>query len=403
MLFPTLARTVALSLALSPLAGDVASPVPTSHEPRGHVSFVAETSRAPWQQWAISFEGRRPLDIYVARATDRRAPLVMVVQGSACYPLFRVGEEEGRQRFQTTLPAGIEERVHNGPTSVHFAAVERPGLCSFDGGDPRHEPRFCTEERGGITKQERVKDVADAALALAGEPWVSGIVLVGHSEGGDVVAGAARLLGSERVLAVALLAGGGPTQFFDFVAQARRERDARAAQAVFDELLALDSGGRTASGYRGHPIERIFSYAIDSTPLDDLVAVNVPVFIAQGTDDAHVALESADLLALELLRRRPLRAVSYLIAEGLDHGFCNSNDDDYSGVVLDRFLSWALGAKPERTVLTWKPPPSAVIVRYLGVRDVVWAWICATMLCMGTLFAVRRHRRRGKTHQKDPN
>lgn len=335
--------------------------------------------------------------VYVARAGEARAPLTLVVQGSPCHPLFRTTGAGEKQRLQTTLPAGIEELVHTSKRALHFAVVERPGLRSFDGGDARNEPRRCTEERGGVTKNGRVRDLVDAALALGDEPWVSGIVLAGHSEGADVVAGAARLLGAARVLAVGLFAGGGPTQFYDFLIGARHGTDAGAAQRVFDDLLRFDSFTEATGEYRGHPATRMTSYGIESTILDDLSAVNVPVFVAQGTADTHVPVESADLLALELLRRRPLRAVRYVMGEGLDHGLCESNGWDHSGALFDDFLTWALGPDHPRSATTWTPPKHTIVVRYLGVRDVVWAGIAAAVAAAAGLIAsIRRWRSRSR-------
>jgi hypothetical protein len=240
------AGRIAVVLAI---VGHVASAEPA---PR----FAGASPKAGWQEWEIDDDGAA-VRVHLLR-DDRRLPLVVFAAGSHCVPVFFTSH--GRDK--STLPfdvAAARQRV-----AFHFAVVERKGMAPFTdipdiGGYDR-----CTEQHGSVRKQERAHELAAAARAFRDQPWVSTVLIAGHSEGADVAAGAVPLLASDGVSAVGFFASGGVSQFFDEVMEGRRVGDAARAQARFDELLAMTSSSPPAD-YEGAPTERFIAYAIDST------------------------------------------------------------------------------------------------------------------------------------------
>jgi pimeloyl-ACP methyl ester carboxylesterase len=332
---------------------------------------VGDPPRAPWQRWKIRRDTAPDLDAYVT-ADPAPRPLVVFAAGSHCVPVFFYQQQGKERRFRSTLP--FQDFLDRGQHRVHFAVVERRGLRSFEDLPATDLHDECTPEHGSISKEDRVRDVADVVLALEAQSWVSQVFVAGHSEGADVAAGVARALPRD-VRAIGLFAGGGPSQFFDHVEQARGDGSDAAVQAVFDELLTM-TGAHRPTEYRGFPAERYLSYAVRSTLLDDLRDLDLPVFIAQGTRDHNSAVASADLLAVELLRRSE-RAVLYLVLPGLDHGFFSLDGIDHQTVVFTRFLDWA--ARPDRGVESRdlgasraSPARPAPRIRYLGVDASAW-------------------------------
>jgi pimeloyl-ACP methyl ester carboxylesterase len=349
---------------------------------------VGETPWRPWERFRVERGAGGDLDVYVARDGVRR-PLLVMLPGSHCVPLFAVS---GR-RHRSTLIFG--EAAEEATRRVHFAAVERPHLRSFgpivDGEDR------CTPEHGGVSKEERVRDAADAVRALAAEPWVGEVLLVGHSEGADVAAGAAHELGDGSVAAVGFFSSGGSSQLFDHVIEARRDGGEEEVQGVFEELLAL-TGPAPPAEYRGFPVERYRSYALRSTPLDDLAGRKVPVFIAQGTRDRNSPVETADLLAVELLRRDGDRAVKYLRLPGLDHGYAAADGTPHEQEVLKAFLDWALAPVRARGVERWPEAPAVprrVIRRYVGIEEKYWIYLGLAAAVAIAGWRVRRRIARG--------
>jgi pimeloyl-ACP methyl ester carboxylesterase len=273
-------------------------------------------------------------------------PLLVVLAGSGCTPLFFHLEREGHRLTGTRLTFALS--LMGNHVGLHVATVEKVGVRSFElySGDGMSD---CSEEyERHVAKPERVRAVADAVAALAAEPWVTQVVLVGHSEGADVAAGVARLLGEKQLTAVGIMAGAGPSQLFDHVLFARRDAEAGGVQEAFKDVLRITDPAEEGR-WNGHSLTRWRSYAVDATPLEDLRASRVPVFIAHGTEDESVPIESADLLAIELLRDRS-RPVFYLYLPGHDHGFRGPERTDNARAVLDRFLAWALAPVKQTAV-----------------------------------------------------
>jgi pimeloyl-ACP methyl ester carboxylesterase len=301
------------------------------------LTLAGPTSFQPWEGWKLTRAESPALDVYVMRDGTPR-PLLVLLAGSGCTPLFFHVEREGKRLTGTRLTFAIS--LMGNRSGLHVATVEKVGVRSFElfSGDGMHD---CPEEyERHVAKPARVRAVAGAITALAAEPWVTQVLLVGHSEGADIAAGVARLLGEKRLAAVGIMGGAGPSQLFDHVLFARRDAEAGSVRAAFDEVLRItepEARGR----WNGHSLARWRSFAVEATPLDDLRASRVPVFIAHGTEDGSVPIESADLLAIELLRDRS-RPVFYLYLPGHDHGFRGPDRADNARAVLDRFLVWAL-------------------------------------------------------------
>ncbi len=311
--------------------------VPPAPPPSPRAVLVGPTLRQPWTQYRVERPGAAPLDAYLSNTSERR-PLVLLVPGGDCRPLFSIVVRDGKRRLRVT-PLFADAAVEN-PPAVHIGAVERHGLKSFT--DDPGADLTCTAERGGIGKRERVQELADAVLAFSREPWVSEVILAGHGEGADVAAGAVRALGGHGVSAVGLFAGAGPTRFFDDVIEGMYDQDFRAVkQALDDEArLAQRPDGGT---YRDAPVEHTVSFALDSTPLDDLRATPVPVFVAHGTADTTASAEGAEVFVAEMLRDRGVH-VRFLLLPGLDHDFENAGGESWSRPVFDAFLEWALSS-----------------------------------------------------------
>lgn len=272
---------------------------------------------------------------------------MLLLPGSKCLPLFWVlpGRKISPLFLQGAIPKAVEH--------VNFAAFDRRGLKSF-GPPPTSEEEArrlarCSRTRGGVSKDERVENARDVASQLLAQPWVSELWLLGHSEGADVAAGVARQLPG-KVSAVALFAGAGITRFFEQTTAARKMEGSAGAAQVLQGMIAMTGAGPAAD--HDDDMVQALTYGVNSTPLDDLRGLDVPVFVAHGDNDEKVPIEAADAFVAELLRERR-RALRYVIVPGVDHGFYDNNGVDHAEAVLHEFLTWAGASDKPRTVEVW--------------------------------------------------
>lgn len=302
---------------------------------------VSLASGGAWSEYSI--EGpSRPVRLFLAH-DDQPKPVVFLLQGSGCAPSFTV-DEHGTYR-STSL---FQDVVAAASRRVHFAVVEKPGVAplKFAAGLNREEKSRlfdlasfpCAREFvENATKSVRVDDVRAAMTALAREPWVSGFILVGHSEGTHVATGVLKSRPAESVLAAGLFASAGPTPFWSAYVS---EGGTRAGfERAFNRVRMLHDADDGLM-YEGLPARRWKTFDLESTPMDDVRESLVPLFVAHGTRDGTTL--APDLFVIEALRQQPTRALRYVVLENGDHAFETASGHSRVEEIFNDFLDWAL-------------------------------------------------------------
>ena len=179
--------------------------------------------------------------------------------------------------------------------------------------------------------------------ALAGQPWASGFILVGHSEGTDVATGVLKSRPAEPVLAAALFAGAGPTPFWSEYAS---DGGTRAGfERAFNRVRMLQT---LDDGHMYYLARYWKTFWLESTPLDDVRESTVPLFVAHGTRDGTIL--APDLFVLEALRQQPKRPLRYVVLENGDHAFETKPGQSRIPEIFNDFLDWVLDS--DRTTST---------------------------------------------------
>lgn len=275
-------------------------------------------------------------------------PVVVLLQGSACYPLFTV-DPDGRFHGTTVF----DEVMAPNKAAVHFALVEKRGVepLRFPAGSSRAEQLALFRRIGDgecsaefyeqNSKGVRVADALSAVKALARQSWVTRVIVGGHSEGTRVAAGvvkadAARTLAAAGLFSSATIQGvdNDPSDRETFAAAVSRQ--SRLVDAPDDEMI------------EGLPARRWKSYTIEATPLDDLRDSTTPLFIAHGGGEPD--MRGSDAFVLEVLRLRPKRPLRYVVVQNGDHAFARPTGESRMPELFADFLNWALDASPQTGV-----------------------------------------------------
>jgi hypothetical protein len=318
-----------------------AAPVPQLPE-ADEFAVVGPLAGTDWVEYRVT-AAAGPARVY-SWHDDTPKPVVVLFQGSACYPLFTV-DPDGRYHGTTVF----EDVMAANRTRVHFALVEKRGVepLRFPAGSTHAEQSALFQRLGEgecnaefyqqNSKGVRVADALSAVQALARQPWVTRVIVGGHSEGTRVAAGVvnaddARTVAAAGLFSSATIQGvdGDPADREAFAAAVSRQ--SHIVDAPDDEMID------------GLPARRWKSYTIEATPLDDLRDSTTPLFIAHGGREPDI--RRADAFVLEILRLRPKHPLRYVVVPDGDHGFAGADGAPRMPELFADFLGWALDPNP---------------------------------------------------------
>ena len=306
------------------------------------------------QTESVRPDGSR-LKIYLGNfdsSLDARKPLLVYVEGSGAQSHFTKLDD---QRIAYGVVGLLANRFGK---SHHVVCSEKRGVPFGFSGQRGAGEGGSDEYNRHATLSDRIDDVRLMLDSLLSQDHVdaSRVILLGHSEGADVVAGVAAV--DPRVTHVAFLSGGGAAQFFDFFVQQRKTLAAQGAtaeeveaaiseleQQIRDILADPDSEKKF---FAGHAYKRWSSFATVPAAAN-LARSGARLFLAHGTADQSVPIESFDYLTVELLRSGRTDAVIRRYPDR-DHSFipvgAEPSSDPFLEVVQE-VVAWASKTEPQ--------------------------------------------------------
>lgn len=292
---------------------------------------------------ATEHQGERDAKAVGASEKGPKLPIAVFIQGSGGGSLF--GELPDGRRYggiQNILLSLAEGRFR-------VLVVEKPGVAFLSQASPPGSAEGCTDEFKREHTPQRwtaaIVAATRAARALAGID-TSTLLIAGHSEGGDMAAHVGAAL--PEATHVAILSAGGPTQLFDMAQLARREqtpgegaaeREAR-VEAAYEawERIMQDPESIEKSEW-GHPNRR-WSTFMKASPVQSALSCNAKMFLAYGTLDTSVPVESCDVLRAQLTAAGKDVTTDRRLGE--DHGFSKEGQDAGAGftIVFTKMIEW---------------------------------------------------------------
>lgn len=236
---------------------------------------------------------------YFISQTGEPAPLVLFIQGSGCTPAFTGLGTPNR----SANVFGLLETMWSGKYAT--MTVNKP-----------YSPNELPEPGAAIKCPTKFNDyfdldtwTRDLALAVAHArklPWVKSgpMLVIGVSEGATAAASLASR--DQNISNVALIAGSGPTQFYDLVVNAYRTTSNDAETLKKLEQLEVDRQRILASPKSGkdfiwgHSYKRWSSFFRTSSTLS-LLKTNSKLYLVAGMQDGSVPILSTEAMAAELV------------------------------------------------------------------------------------------------------
>ncbi len=284
---------------------------------------------------------------YAKKSIDSLNTILLYIQGSKASSLYQVERKNGVLSIGTTVPI----RLKTIPKNYLFVLISKKGIP------------FCTkmDEEIKIPESYYTNQTLDYRVFQANEVLKNlskkhnnhfkQTIALGHSEGSDVVAKLGTV--NNDITHFGYLSGGGYTQFLDFVTYVTKKVDKgeiseEEAQikinSTFNDIKEIMANPNATDKYwkgKNNSYNRWSHFS--EPPINNLLKIDKPIFVAIGTKDKAVAVESAYLIPIEFIRHKKdnltFKAYPYL-----DHGFGkkleNGEYERHWNVVFKDFINW---------------------------------------------------------------
>jgi pimeloyl-ACP methyl ester carboxylesterase len=307
----------------------------------------------PYHRYTTKDALGRTITFYLSSLPGKKAatklPVALIILGSGCQSVFEKQGEFVAGGLQNLLLGEAKGRVR-------ILIVEKPGVKYLD---MPPQPGTAEGASAEFLKEHTLPRWTAANVAALQAAWTladidpSRTLVLGHSEGGIIAARVAAEL--PKVSHVASLAGGGPTQLFDLVANSARPQPndkrgdaARRVQEVYEEWAKIQTDPESISRFwMAHPYRRWSSF-LKYSVTEELLRTKARIYVAAGTRDEAIPVAAHDILVAELRARgRDLTAER---VEGADHGFQTEEMPKVGPPVgmqalFGRVLNWFLTAE----------------------------------------------------------
>ena len=284
---------------------------------------------------------------YAKQNIDSINTIFLYIQGSSAQSLYQIKKDKGSIIIGTTVPFDFATI----PDNYLFVVISRKGFpfsTEMDEVFPVPKSYF---ENQTLEYRANQADLVINDLHRKYSEQIDKIIVLGHSEGSDVVAKLGTL--NKKVTHFGYWSGGGNTQFIDFVTFIRKDVDKgklteEQAEMKIDSLFKdlkdiMSNPNATDKFWQGNDNSYKRWSHFSEPPVENLLQINKPLFVAIGTKDQAVTLESAYLIPVEFIRHKKDN-LTFKTYPDLDHGFEkeleNGEFEDHWNDVFKDFLNW---------------------------------------------------------------
>ena len=285
---------------------------------------------------------------YAKRKVDSINTIFLYIQGSSAQALYQIKKENSGASIGTTVPFDFETI----PDNYLFVVISRKGFpfsTEMDKSFPI--PKSYFENQTLEYRANQADLVINDLYKKYNEKQIDKIIAFGHSEGSDVVAKLGTL--NKKITHFGYWSGGGNTQFIDFVTFIRKNVDKgnlteKQAKVKIDSLFTdlkdiMSNPDATDKFWQGDDNSYKRWSHFSEPPVENLLQIDKPIFVAIGTKDQAVTLESAYLIPIEFIRHKKDN-LTFEVYPDLDHGFEkeleNGEFEDHWNDVFQDFLNW---------------------------------------------------------------
>lgn len=276
----------------------------------------------------------------IANCTD----ILLYLQGYGSEPFFRI--ERSKSDSMATIYSSMPFDLDKIPKEYALVIVDKKCVPFLVEGEPLKTAKCFYEHEGLKNRVNQANEVLKYIIKnLIKKP--KKVVVIGHSEGTDVVAKLGTI--NKQITHIGFWAGGGNTQFYDFPMFIRKEvlkgkiTEEEAIGSMdtlmmqFKDIMAHENS--VDKFWSGNSYKRWSSFSEPS--IDNLLKINIPLYVAVGAKDESVPIESSYLIPMEFIRHKKTN-LTFKVYPNYDHSFVNileKGDEAYHWMdVFEEFM-----------------------------------------------------------------
>ncbi|OCA70804.1 hypothetical protein BBI01_12755 [Chryseobacterium artocarpi] len=283
--------------------------------------------------------------VYSPEKISNTTGILLFIHGSGAFPMFNITKENKSVSVVSTIPFDLEKL----PKDYVFIVVSKK-CVPFATINQEYHPSKCFYENESLDYRVwQYDNVINDLNKKIKTP--KNTVAIGHSEGSDVVAKLGTV--NKNLTHIGFWSGSGNSQYNDFALMIRKE----VSEGKIDENLAakkLDSLYEKLSDIEAHPndIHKFWQgntykrwHQFSEPAVENLLKINVPIFVVIGTKDQAVPIESSLVIRSEFIRKHK-NNLTFRIYPDYDHGFetvpkdPNEEPQDKWMDVFKEFMNW---------------------------------------------------------------
>jgi pimeloyl-ACP methyl ester carboxylesterase len=261
---------------------------------------------------------------YTSKKSDvAKTKLVLYLQGSDPSPQFSYRIKDNKVQKLCWLNGEFNSLSEE----YLYVVIEKIGFEGVINEDDIPKPKIYQEKNSLKNRVFRANAVIDH---LSSDNEFTKIIVYGHSEGAPVGAKLATV--NSKITHLGFWAGNALPDYYDFIlenrieyykgaisdstAQSRIDKNIAGFKEVISDSLNTDSKGYTNL--------RWWSYS--EPPINNLLKIDIPVFVQVASKDKSAPIESSYLIPLEFARLKKSN-LTYNVCVGCDHGFSRTTNN----------------------------------------------------------------------------
>ncbi|MDO1500086.1 hypothetical protein Q2T40_08070 [Winogradskyella maritima] len=274
------------------------------------------------------------------KGNQAKTKLIVYLQGSDPSPQFSYRIKDGNVQKLCWLNGEFKTISED----YLYVVIEKIGFEKAINEDDIPKPKIYQEKNSLDNRVSRANAVIEH---LTSKTDFEKVIVYGHSEGAPVGAKLASI--NTKITHLGFWAGNALPDYYDFILENRIEYykgkiSDSVAQSRIDKTidafknLVKDYLNTSGSGYTNL---RWWSYA--EPPINNLLKLDIPIFVQVATMDKSAPIESTYLIPLEFARLKKSN-LTYNVCVGCDHGFNLKHKDGKVerkwGQIFEDFIIW---------------------------------------------------------------